>query len=429
MIYVVQQGDTLWAIAHRFGLQVNQIASSNGVADPNRLAVGQALVLETNSYVVKPGDSLWRIAQLFQTTPQELAQLNNISVSSTLQVGQVIQLPQLTKTDTETLAYLEPRGESLAPALQTSTKEAAPWLTYLALFSYQAMRDGSLQPPPAIQEAAQIARETNTEMSLVVSNLAAGAFSAELGRDILQSLAVQQLLIENIIEEAETVPNTTNILFDFEHLRSADRVAYVRFLEDATEQLNELGYTVSVALAPKTEATAGTEWNIAHDYEAIGRAVDFVMLMTYEWGYSGGPPMAVSPLPQVREVVEYALTMIPANKIMLGQNLYGYDWTLPFVQGGPYAEALSPQRAVQTAILNNAEIQYDERAQAPFFRYRAQNGLIHEVWFEDARSIQMKFNLIKELSLRGIGYWKLGLPFPQNWLLLEENFNIRKKSD
>jgi spore germination protein len=51
----------------------------------------------------------------------------------------------------------------------------------------------------------------------------------------------------------------------------------------------------------------------------------------------------------------------------------------------------------------------------------------HIVWFEDARSIQAKFNLIKKLGLRGISYWKLGLPFPQNWLLAEDNFDIVKK--
>lgn len=51
----------------------------------------------------------------------------------------------------------------------------------------------------------------------------------------------------------------------------------------------------------------------------------------------------------------------------------------------------------------------------------------HEVWFEDARSIQAKFDLIKELKLRGMAYWKLGLDFPQNWLLIEDNFKITKR--
>src|SRR5699024_6234617 len=146
-----------------------------------------------------------------------------------------------------------------------------------------------------------------------------------------------------------------------------------------------------------------------------------------EWGYSAGPPMAVSPINEVRRVLEYALTEIPANKILMGQNLYGYDWTLPFEQGKSFARAVSPQQAIRIARENNAEIQYNEGAQAPFFRYVDKEGKQHEVWFEDARSIQAKFNLAKELNLRGIAYWKIGLSFPQNWLLLDDNFTIMKR--
>src|SRR5699024_7237812 len=164
----------------------------------------------------------------------------------------------------------------------------------------------------------------------------------------------------------------------------------------------------------------------AHDYRAHGEIVDMVVLMTYEWGYTYGPPMAVSPINQVRQVVEYAVTEIPPEKILLGQNLYGYNWTLPFVEGGPGATAVSPQRAIEIAREENAAIQYDEDAQAPFFRYTNSEGVEHEVWFEDARSIQAKFNLIREFNLLGIAYWKLGLAFPQNWLLLNDQFTITK---
>ncbi|MYL60745.1 spore gernimation protein, partial [Virgibacillus halodenitrificans] len=90
------------------------------------------------------------------------------------------------------------------------------------------------------------------------------------------------------------------------------------------------------------------------------------------------------------------------------------------------ARALSPQQAITLARKEQAEIQYDTTAQAPFFTYWDEAGKQHEVWFEDARSIQAKFNLIKELGLRGIAYWKLGLAFPQNWLLLNDQFTITK---
>ena len=111
---------------------------------------------------------------------------------------------------------------------------------------------------------------------------------------------------------------------------------------------------------------------------------------------------------------------------MMGQNLYGYDWTLPFVQG-TVARAVSPQQAIQLAARYNVPIRYNTKAQAPYFNYTDAQGKRHEVWFEDGRSIQAKFDLIKELNLRGMSYWKLGLAFPQNWLLIVENFNVVKR--
>ena len=55
-----------------------------------------------------------------------------------------------------------------------------------------------------------------------------------------------------------------------------------------------------------------------HDYAAVGAAVDAVLLMTYEWGYTYGPPMAVAPLPNVQAVLDYAVTAILPKKILLG---------------------------------------------------------------------------------------------------------------
>ena len=138
-------------------------------------------------------------------------------------------------------------------------------------------------------------------------------------------------------------------------------------------------------------------------------------------------PQAVSPIIPVRRVVEYAASVMPRNKILLGQNLYGYDWSSPYpTQGGKAAQAVSPQEAIAIALRENAEIQYDYQAQAPFFHYNDAAGVYHVVWFEDARSIQAKFDLIKQQNIRGIMWWKLGLSFPQNWLLLKDNFTIRK---
>lgn len=375
---------------------------------------------------MQQGDTLYAISQRFGLSVETLAQVNGINVNTPLYVGMRLYVPPMQKRDAEVNIYIEPTGESISEELLTEARNVVPYLTYLAPFSFEARRDGSLDPIPT-EGLPDIAEAGNASLMMVVSNLENGQFSGELGRAILQSTAVQEVLLENIVDEARRIGRVTDIHFDFEFLPADQREAYNNFLRRAADYLHGEGFLISTALAPKTSAEQAGQWYEAHDYRAHGEIVDFVVLMTYEWGYSGGPPMAVSPINEVERVINYALTEMPANKIMMGQNLYGYDWTLPFVEGGEYARAVSPQRAVELARDYNVTIQFDYTAQAPHFNYVDEEGNAHKVWFEDARSIQAKFNLMKRLNLRGISYWKLDFAFPQNWLLIEENFNVVKR--
>ena len=161
------------------------------------------------------------------------------------------------------------------------------------------------------------------------------------------------------------------------------------------------------------------------DYKALGELVEHALIMTYEWGYTYGPPMAVAPINQVRRVVEYAVTEIDPAKIDLGIPNYGYDWPLPYVRGETAATTIGNVQAVQIAIAQGVPIQFDEVSQSPFFTY-VQDGIEHEVWFEDVRSIQKKFELISEHALGGCGYWQIMRWWRANWRLLQKYFYIKK---
>jgi spore germination protein len=292
------------------------------------------------------------------------------------------------------------------------------------LFSYRVESSGNLVPLPD-ETALNALNSTNTVPMMVITNFANGTFSAEVAHAIFTDPAARNRLITNVLAiMGEKKYFSLNV--DFEHIFPADREAYNDFLRELSGRVREQGHLISSALAPKASATQVGQWYEAHDYAAHGQIVDFVVLMTYEWGWSGGPPMAVAPIPQVRKVLDYAVSVIPPRKIMMGAPLYGYDWTLPYVKGGPFARSLSPRGAVQLAARVGAAIEYDYTAQAPHFSYYDPSGKQHIVWFEDARSMQAKFNLIKEYGLRGISYWVLGNAFPENWALLEANFQIKK---
>lgn len=426
-IHVVRQGDSVYGLARTYGVSPESIERINELAGQPYLVVGQALLIPVvgQTYRVQAGDTLSSIGRWFGVDPAELARINQISLQSNLRPGMTLYIPPGTRRRAEINAYVEPQAGQYSAVALADVRRALPQLTYLAPFSFRAKRDGSLEAPP-LDNLRALADAAGTSPMMVVTNQEQDRFSAELGRVILNDQGVQQKLLDNILETARRL-GFRDIHFDFEFLRPEDREAYNNFLRRAAERIHGQGLMISTALAPKTSATQRGNWYEAHDYKAHGQIVDFVVPMTYEWGYSGGPPMAVSPIGPVRQVLEYAASEMPPGKIMMGQNLYGYDWRLPYVRGGPIARALSPQAAVRLAAGRHVAIQYDETAQAPFFDYVDDQGRQHRVWFEDARSIQAKINLVKELGLRGISYWKLGLPFPQNWALLASNFEVAKR--
>jgi len=425
-IHVVESGQSLSSIAETYGTTPAAIQEANDLPNPDDLVIGQAMVIPIvgSYYWVRQGDTLYTIGQRYQISAAELAKVNGISQYRPLQVGQRLYIPPRPRRAADFNAYAEPR-RTVSPELEADVRQAAPHLTYLAPFSFRIKRDGTLQRP-ALNDFQAIAKNNQVVLMLVVTNLEKDQFSSELGGLILNNEELQNKLLDTIIQTAREL-GMGDIHFDMEALPAQDRDAYIRFLRKARDRAHAAGMMMSVAVAPKTSAEQQGKWYAAHDYKAIGEIADFVVIMTYEWGYRGGPPMAVSPIGPVRRVLQYALTEMPAEKIMMGQNLYGYDWTLPY-QPGTTAKALSPQAAIALAAKQNVPIQYDYRAQAPFFEYTDDQDKKHQVWFEDARSIQAKFNLVKQLGLRGVSYWKLGLPFPQNWLLIESNFRVRKRA-
>ena len=173
------------------------------------------------------------------------------------------------------------------------------------------------------------------------------------------------------------------------------------------------------ALAPKTSDGQPGSLYEGHDYALLGAAADAVLLMTYEWGYTYGPPMAVSPIAQVEKVIDYALTRIPAEKLLLGVSVYGYDFTLPYSPGESRAESLSTRQAVALAYSRGAVINYDGAAQAPYFDYY-DNGVRHTVWYEDARSVNARLELAARKGLSGVLIWSLNREGNQNLAVLND---------
>jgi spore germination protein len=216
---------------------------------------------------------------------------------------------------------------------------------------------------------------------------------------------------------------------DFEFIGAQNAYPYAEFIGRARQKLNRYGYEVFAALAPKTDDSQKGVLYEGHLYREIGEAADAVLLMTYEWGYTFGPAMAVSPIPNVRRVIEYAVTEISPDKIILGVPNYGYDWTLPFVEGESRARSIGNEEALRLAKDRRARIRFDDEQRAPTFNYYdIVNGkpIEHEVWFENARSVYETLELVDEFGLEGIGIWNLMRSFTQMWTVINSTYNIKK---
>ena len=146
---------------------------------------------------------------------------------------------------------------------------------------------------------------------------------------------------------------------------------------------------------------------------------------SYEWGYTFGAPQAISPVNRIRRVLDYAVTVIPRRKILLGISNYAYDWTLPWKQGSA-ARVLSDAAAVELAVSRGAEIRFDETAAAPWFNYVDAERRAHVVWFEDARSVLARLRLVEEYRLAGISVWTINQRNRTLWKVLEGTFNAEK---
>lgn len=381
-------------------------------------------------YTVHSGDTIDNIAMRYQISAEDIAYANQIPYPYALAIGSSLLLPEASYTLTEedilivsTNRFAYSGGYAYPFISPWVLEQTLPYLSDLFIFSYGFTTEGTLIPP-ALDDTFMITLAKNYGVAPILTLTPFGPdgqFSNYLITRVINNEEAKAQLISSLVSEV-TEHEFEGVDIDFEYILSNDRIAFAQFVSEVRTAINELGYPVSVALAPKTSDTQVGLLYEGKDYALLGEAADYVLLMTYEWGYTHGPAMAVAPLNKVREVVEYALTKIPAEKINLGIPNYGYDWTLPYVKGTSKARTIGNIEAVQLAISQGVSIQFDEVAQAPFFTY-VQNGLTHEVWFEDARSIYGKFGLVQEYSLRGMSYWQIMRLFRANLLLQEEFFS------
>ena len=286
-IHVVRSGETLNAIAAQYGVNPAQLGAANDVLAGGALAVGQTLVVRfpRQVHAVRPGETLSSIAAAYGTDTRALWQNNwSLSGGDALTAGQLL-----------TISYFDEKIGAAAfngyayPFIDPRLLEAQlPYLTYMAPFTYGINAQGGLLP---LDDGAMLssARTHGTRPVMHLSTLTeSGGFDTERGAMVLTDYAVQERLISEIFETIQD-RGYVGLDVDFEYLPGYLAAAYAAFLDRLHRMLRARGLFLWAALAPKTSSAQQGLLYEAHDYAAVSAAVDGVLLMTYEWGYTYKP--------------------------------------------------------------------------------------------------------------------------------------------
>lgn len=410
-IYVVKPGDTIQGIANQFGVSPSRLVYDNDIVN-DRLVVGQALLIlyPRRIYEIQEGDTLYSIASQFNISVLQILRNNSYLLNAYYLIpGETIVIDYEEEQSRDIRIF----GYAYSFIKEGLLEEVCLYMDELLPFPYGFSPDGSLIPmrdERLIQAAFQFGCITRMVITPLDRN---GVFNNELVAYLLENPDVQLTLINNIYENLDE-KKYSGLDVDFEFIPGAYRDAYVSFIGRIKQRFGDT-YDVSVAVPPKTSGTQPGLLYEGIDYASLGEVADSIFLMTYEWGYKYGPPMAIAPIPNVRKVLDYAVSVIPISKITMGIPNYAYDWPLPYERDVTVAETIGYTEAIARAYQYGSEILYDEDSKAPYFYYQKE-GISHVVWFEDIRSIVAKFDLVEMYGFLGAGYWNLMREFRQNYM-------------
>lgn len=427
IIHVVQPGDTLYSIARTYGVTVSKLVQDNGLENLDYLVTGQTIVIlhPDQTYIVRQGDTLAGIADAHGVSLIQLLRNNPfLSDRDYIYPGEVLSISYGNKiSDIITYGYTYPFID------RNVLGKTLPYLSYLGIFNYRATKGGGVADfGTNDSEAIKMARAFGVSPILFITTLSSvGEPNLDIAFDILTKRESQNHHIDSILEIMKS-KGYYGVNISFHYFNATNLLLYEDFLANVTSRLNSEGYPVFVTINPKLNFSDDTVTFEMVDYTRIGLLANSLILLAYDWAYTLKPPVPLSTR-KLRVFLDYITSQVPANKIMIGLPVIGYDWELPFTPGTTKAHALSTEAALQLARDTGASILYDENSEAPYFFYNDPfTGNEHVVWFKDARSVDAFVDLVPEYDFQGISIWNIMQFFNQLWLIINSQFEIKTLS-
>ncbi|MDQ0971338.1 spore germination protein [Neobacillus niacini] len=416
VIHEVKYGDSLTKISRQYQMNKDELAKLNGLAKNTQLVLGQAMLIPGSTYLVQPGESIWEIANRHALSEETLMQHNNLK-SRVIRPGQKLNIPRPPRMNIFTGTYFVPKDKNTNKWMLKNYKST---LTSIFVFEYTSDLQGNIIETPE-NEAHKIAWKENLPPHATLTNLSEKGFDPDLTHKLISTPWLRQKFINNIYSLLDS-HDYKGVVIDFEQVKSQDRENLNQFIKELAERLHPAGMELMMAVPPK-EGDRVPSHSVAYDYQTLGKYLDRLFLMTYDWHWPGGPSGPIAPIDRVKATLDYAVSVVDRKKLMLGIPQYAYDWTIKGEKRS--GKAYSTQHAIDLYTGYQSVVHYDERAAAPWFRYVDNKGNLHEVWFEDPRSLLVKFRLVRQYGLAGMGCWHLGLTMPQTEEMLLEEFKVR----
>lgn len=281
-------------------------------------------------------------------------------------------------------------------------------ITYLVPFWFGVNEAGSLVDQ-SDAETMTLLRQLCLPVLAIVHNFASRQYGPLIHR-LLTTESLRRALVFNILDML-IKKRFSGVNIDFEFVPPEDRPFMTTFMAELYQVLKPHGFLVTISVPAQLRDDPTHPFSGAFSYPDLSRYSDQVYVLAYdEHVVEPGP---IASIGFVRQVLNYALSVIPREKIRQGLAVYGRDWS-------PLTELpveLSYEEAVNRAVRFGATISYDVEAQAPTYTY-VENGVTHIVWFEDARSFTAKLNIALQKGVPGIGVWRFGLEDPRIWSVL-----------
>ncbi len=226
-------------------------------------------------------------------------------------------------------------------------------------------------------------------------------FDGKLVEKFLQNPVLLDRHIDSLLALAKA-DRLDGLAVDYECLEAADRDLFSTFITRLCAKAHAQGLLVSVALHAK-DSEPGV-WSGAQDQDlaALGKNADIVQVMTYDYHWQTGTPGSIAPPAWIRSCVAFTASKIDPDKIELGVNVYGYSWH-------PQGENLSWLVFLKLKASEGPLVRDPETLE---LKLTVHGG---EAWMPDAFTSEKKFEIAKELGVRGVHLFILGEEDPAIW--------------